>query len=91
MTQAPASAQQPRLAMESLRSVLSGFIDPPDAWNPTVGLFIGGYVLAGVTIWGWFVVVGLFLFFWSPVFWHSTWREPSSMTPVITPRIQIDG
>ena len=55
MTQAPESAQQPRLAMESLRSVLSGFIDPPDAWNPTVGLFIAGYVLAGVTIWGWFV------------------------------------
>ena len=30
-------------------------MDPPAALNPTVGLFLGGYALAALTIWGWFV------------------------------------
>ena len=30
------------------------FVDPPEALNPTVGLFLGGYALAALTIWGWF-------------------------------------
>jgi beta-carotene hydroxylase len=31
------------------------FVDPPSAWNPTVALFFGGYALAALSIWGWFV------------------------------------
>jgi len=38
-----------------VRSVPKEFLDPPAAWNPTVGLFVGGYALAGLSIWGWFV------------------------------------
>ena len=49
MIQASAPVWQPRL-----KSVPREFVDPPSPWNPTVGLFLGGYVLAGVTIWGWF-------------------------------------
>ena len=37
------------------RSVPREFVDPPAFWNPTVGLFLGGYALAALTIWGWFV------------------------------------
>ena len=37
------------------RSVPREFVDPPSFWNPTVGLFLGGYALAVLTIWGWFV------------------------------------
>ncbi len=40
---------------QRLRSVPREFLDPPEAWNPTVGLFLGGYALAAITIWGWFV------------------------------------
>ena len=36
------------------RSVPREFVDPPEALNPTVGLFLGGYALALLTIWGWF-------------------------------------
>lgn len=38
-----------------LRSVPREFLDPPAPWNPTVALFLGGYALAALTIWGWFV------------------------------------
>ena len=37
------------------RSVPRRYLDPPAAWNPSVGLFIGGYALAALTIYGWFV------------------------------------
>jgi len=37
------------------RSVPREFLDPPGPLNPTVGLFLIGYGLAGLTIWGWFV------------------------------------
>ncbi|NBP32816.1 MAG: beta-carotene hydroxylase, partial [Synechococcaceae bacterium WB6_1B_055] len=39
----------------ALRSVPRDLVGLPPAWNPTVGLFIGGYLLAALTIWGWFV------------------------------------
>ena len=39
----------------STRTVPKEFLDPPPALNPTVALFLGGYGLAGLTIWGWFV------------------------------------
>ncbi|NDC36359.1 MAG: beta-carotene hydroxylase, partial [Synechococcaceae bacterium WB9_2_112] len=48
--QVPLAAGQDALP----RSVPKDFLDPPAAWNPTVGLFLGGYALAGLTIWGWF-------------------------------------
>jgi len=37
------------------QSVPREYLDPPNAWNPTVGLFLAGYGLAALTIWGWFV------------------------------------
>ena len=49
MTQTSAPVRQPRLA-----SVPREFLDPPSAWNPTVGLFLGGYALAVLTGFGWF-------------------------------------
>ena len=30
------------------------FLDPPSSWNLTVGLFIGGYLLAALSIWQWY-------------------------------------
>ena len=41
-------------AQTRLRSVPREFLAPPPALNLTVGLFLGGYVLAALTIWGWF-------------------------------------
>jgi beta-carotene hydroxylase len=38
----------------AIRTVPKEFLDPPAPWNPTVGLFLAGYGLAGLTIWGWF-------------------------------------
>ncbi len=34
-------------------SVPKEYLDPPSAWNPTLGLFLGGYGLAALTIWQW--------------------------------------
>ena len=47
---AAAVAERPALS-----SVPRHFVEPPAALNPTVGLFLGGYALAALTIWGWFV------------------------------------
>ena len=55
MTQTPAQQQETRLAGAGYRSVPREYVDPPSAWNPTVGLFFGGYALAALTIWGWFL------------------------------------
>ena len=55
MTQALAASAAPVAVTELPRSVPKEFLDPPAAWNPTVGLFLGGYALAALTIWGWFV------------------------------------
>ena len=30
------------------------YLDPPSQWNITVGLFIGGYLLAALSIWQWY-------------------------------------
>jgi hypothetical protein len=49
MTQTPAQQQENRLAGAGYRSVPREFVDPPSAWNPTVGLFFGGYALAALT------------------------------------------
>ncbi|WP_399214072.1 beta-carotene hydroxylase [Synechococcus sp. RedBA-s] len=51
----PEPAIDPSPSGASIRSVPKEFLDPPAAWNPTVGLFLGGYGLAALTIWGWFV------------------------------------
>jgi len=51
---APRDPESVRLSA-SVRSVPKQFLDPPAAWNPTVGLFLAGYGLAALTIWGWFV------------------------------------
>ncbi len=48
------------------QNVIQEYLDPPNAWNLTVGLFIGGYALAALSIWQWYqgtwplpVLVGL--------------------------------
>ncbi len=33
---------------------LEAYLSPPNAWNPTVWLFLGGYCLAVLTIWEWY-------------------------------------
>ena len=48
----PAIEGEPR---PRYQSVPREFLDPPNAWNPTVGLFLAGYGLAALAIWGWFV------------------------------------
>ena len=59
------------------------YLDPPAPWNPTVALFLGGYALAALSIWGWFV---------------AQWPLPPllvlgflAMKPVITPPIRTDS
>ena len=54
-TLAPSSAAVAATMPVPRRSVPREYLDPPAAWNPTVGLFLAGYGLAGLTIWGWFV------------------------------------
>ncbi len=59
MTQAlvppPEMGGSPRELRASVSAVPREYLDPPSAWNPTVGLFLGGYVLAAITIAGWFL------------------------------------
>ncbi|MFZ9973043.1 MAG: fatty acid desaturase, partial [Vulcanococcus sp.] len=59
MTQALVLPPEMEGSQRELRASVSAvpreFLDPPAAWNPTVGLFLGGYVLAAITIAGWFV------------------------------------
>ncbi len=33
---------------------LQRYLSPPGFWNPTLWLFLGGYLLAGLTIWEWY-------------------------------------
>ncbi len=36
------------------QKLIKKYLDPPNPWNPTVGLFIAGYALASLTIWEWY-------------------------------------
>ncbi len=36
------------------QKALNKYVDPPNQWNPTLGLFLGGYALATITIWQWY-------------------------------------
>ncbi len=36
------------------QKAIQAYLDPPEAWNLTVGLFIGGYCLAALSIWQWY-------------------------------------
>ena len=60
MTQAPPlsaglSTRRVDISRADVSAVPRQYLDPPAAWNPTVGLFLAGFGLAGLTIWGWFV------------------------------------
>lgn len=55
MRDRPASSASSPVKSRYFGPALRAFIDPPAAWNPTVALFLGGYGLAGLTIWGWFI------------------------------------
>jgi len=37
-----------------LQKALQEYLDPPSSWNMTVGLFLGGYALAALSIWQWY-------------------------------------
>ncbi|HRD41720.1 MAG TPA: fatty acid desaturase [Prochlorococcaceae cyanobacterium AMR_MDS_5431] len=53
---APSDAPATRDAVRvRLASVPREFLDSPNNFNPTVVLFCGGYLLAVLTIWGWFM------------------------------------
>jgi beta-carotene hydroxylase len=54
LVQPPEMDEAPRELRASVSAVPREYLDAPAAWNPTVGLFLGGYVLAGITIAGWF-------------------------------------
>ena len=51
-TLAPTSAVAAATTAVPRLSVPREYLDPPAAWNPTVGLFLAGYGLAALTIWG---------------------------------------
>ncbi len=36
------------------QKVIQKYLDPPSPWNLTMGLFIGGYLLAALSIWEWY-------------------------------------
>ncbi|ABX08190.1 beta-carotene hydroxylase [Prochlorococcus marinus] len=36
------------------QKVIKDYLDPPDSINPTVALFLGGYLIAFLTIWQWY-------------------------------------
>ncbi len=51
---APSERTNQLQAMSYWKKVLQKYLDPPNAWNPTVGLFLGGYALAFLAIWEWY-------------------------------------
>ena len=53
LTPSPAAAPSRRIA--PVQSLPKRYLDRPSPWNPTVVLFLGGYFLAALTIYGWFV------------------------------------
>ena len=66
MTTTPSKELKKVYSVGDWQKVLQEFIDPPKPWNLTVGLFIGGYLLFGLSIWEWYqgdwplqVLVGL--------------------------------
>ncbi len=59
MTQTRAIENSPKVvnqpqSLSEWKSSIQKYLDPPNKWNPTVGLFIGGYCLAFLTIWQWY-------------------------------------
>jgi len=50
----PSLATAPARRPAPVQSVPKRLLEPPAAWNPTVALFLGGYLLAGLSIYGWF-------------------------------------
>ena len=50
----PPLATAPARRPAPVQSVPKRLLDPPAAWNPTVALFLGGYLLAGLSLYGWF-------------------------------------
>ena len=59
MTQTLVPAESRELGRQGVRASVSAvpreYLDPPAPWNPTVGLFLGGYALAALSIAGWFL------------------------------------
>ena len=59
MTQTLVPAETRELGRQGVRASVSAvpreYLDPPAPWNPTVGLFLGGYALAVLSIAGWFL------------------------------------
>ncbi len=59
MTQAvqtpnPSEVSHKLLSTAHWQKVIQQYLDPPNQWNLTVGLFLGGYFLAALSIWQWY-------------------------------------
>ena len=54
--QAPHSnkASEKLFSTADWQKVIRPYLGPPKGWNITVGLFLGGYVLAALSIWQWY-------------------------------------
>tara|TARA_Y100001968_G_scaffold333058_1_gene393885 strand:+ start:1716 stop:2714 length:999 start_codon:yes stop_codon:yes gene_type:complete len=42
------------LSISYWQKVIQEYLDPPNKWNITVGLFLGGYLLAILSVWQWY-------------------------------------
>tara|TARA_Y100001968_G_scaffold309486_1_gene329314 strand:+ start:473 stop:1510 length:1038 start_codon:yes stop_codon:yes gene_type:complete len=47
------ASQEPNSSIDWNKK-LQEYLDPPGNWNITVGLFIGGYLLAAISVWQWY-------------------------------------
>ena len=59
---------------------IKNYVDPPNFWNPTLGLFFGGYFLAFLSIWQ------FFLFFKDPPTPETSPLPPHDALPIFLVR-----
>ncbi len=52
-TAVPNSSEKPQSTAD-WQKVIQEYLDPPGSFNLTVGLFLGGYLLAALAIWQWY-------------------------------------
>ena len=71
----PVEAEASSKSASQQLTVPKEYLDPPSPWNPTVGLFLGGYGLAALRFGSGVLVIGLYKFWWhwrsSPCIWKA--------------------